>query len=141
MFQYAHCCPLTYKQFLKYTNIKQLAEELSHKRNLNKKQQHLVLNRFYILFYLAPEHRYTSLFNRICLSENCPQTIKDKYFLIPTKLFLKEDKTKEVLTKTQEVVSQDSKYPKSDNIAIEAVKLKDNETTVETSKRTSEGKV
>lgn len=104
--KYAHCCPLTYKEFLKYTNTKQIVKELSAQRNLNKNQQRLLLNRSYLLFYLAPEHRNIAPINKIHLEENCPQEIKNKFLEIPTKLYLKEEKAneEEVLNKTQEFI-------------------------------------
>ncbi|TMW43230.1 hypothetical protein DOY81_011692, partial [Sarcophaga bullata] len=71
---YLHCCPITYKEFRKYSNINELVKELCKKKQLNSHEERLILNRSYILFYLAQNIEIYSPINKIQLADNCPKT-------------------------------------------------------------------
>ncbi|XP_037815360.1 uncharacterized protein LOC119606057 isoform X3 [Lucilia sericata] len=101
---YIHCCPLTLKEFRKYSNIKQLAKELCKTKHMDDKHQRVIEQRSYILFYLAPEHRKITPLNKIQMLDNCPEDIKSKFFVIPNNLYLK----KQDLDKTQENIESKS---------------------------------
>lgn len=106
-------CPVTYKEFRKYSNINQLVKQLCERKHFNKQEERLILNRSYILFYLAPEHRNTAPINKIQVVENCPKHISDKFFNIPTVPYSKEHTGKPV--NEQEVADRDQNVTKTTN--------------------------
>lgn len=83
---YAHCCPVSFSDFTKYSNVAELFTGYCQKRyNSVKKLPHM-LKRAYILFYLAPENRNLKPFNKFKVSDDCPLNVKEKMLEIPTNL-------------------------------------------------------
>ncbi|KAM7345303.1 telomere ends associated isoform 2-T2 [Cochliomyia hominivorax] len=100
LLRYKHCCPLTYEEFCKYCNVNLLVKDFCQKHNVDIKKERMILKRTYIEFYLAPERRKLPPLNKIQLINNCPNEIKNKFFAIPTNIYLEEEKGE--LNKNQE---------------------------------------
>ncbi|XP_023302813.2 uncharacterized protein LOC111684831 isoform X1 [Lucilia cuprina] len=130
---YIHCCPLTLKEFRKYSNIRQLTKELCKTKHMDDKHQRVIEQRSYILFYLAPEHRKITPLNKIQMLDNCPEYIKSKFFVIPTNLYLK----KQDADKIQENIESKNVY-ETESVGNKEEHLRATVTKAVTSKETTE---
>ncbi|TMW43229.1 hypothetical protein DOY81_011691, partial [Sarcophaga bullata] len=107
LLRYCHCCPVTFSQFKKYTNISELFTTYCLNRYKDLKKLPFILHRAYILHYLAPENRKFKPFNKLKLTDDCPQHLREKMFEIPDNLYVQAQKNVNPLLVLKQEINKD----------------------------------